>query len=562
MASLVPDPSPLDAATSHLAAGDAPLHVAVRPAFNPNLDVGVTPRRAPLVAMHGHGMTRSMLLTALALVVASAWLAPAASDDPQATLVSLGCSQYNATPASAFLAVLNSTFAALRATYPPRAPPPASAGSPRPRSRAPPPRRSPWRSAGRTSPAETASPASMRRPRAFAACAAPPTAAASYSRWLRDPLRERGLLRPGHAPGQHADLQRPRRGRHRRRLRGYGAGAGRRPRGRRPSCAGARRRDRERRHVRGGAVRGDGPGGRLRAVPEGGVGEHRRLPAQYRRPRRGRWLLHEILQLALLPGECNRGPCRVLALWEEIKSERSHHRRHYGGVACFLLLIGLLTFLLIRRSRKLRPKRGERRGTLNWKQRFNIIVGMARGLAYLHQEFHVCIIHRDIKSSNVLLDDDFQPKIADFGLARLLPDDHSHLSTKFAGTLGYTAPECAIHGQLSEKVDTCSFGVVVLEILSGRKSNDTRLDPETQYLLEWAWKLYESENLLALVDESLDREEYKPDEVKRIMEIALLYTQSAVAARPTMPEVRGETSTSSSSSGSKATISVSQVSGR
>jgi len=231
---------------------------------------------------------------------------------------------------------------------------------------------------------------------------------------------------------------------------------------------------------------------------------------------------------------------------------------------------------------------GERRGTLNWKQRFNIIVGMARGLAYLHQEFHVCIIHRDIKSSNVLLDDDFQPKIADFGLARLLPDDHSHLSTKFAGTLGYTAPEYAIHGQLSEKVDTYSFGVVVLEILSGRKSNDTKLDPETQYLLEWAWKLYESDNILALLDESLDPEEYKPDEVKRIMEIALLCTQSAVAARPMMSEVvvllltrndpelqptrptfidatsrvRGETSTSSSSSASKATVSVSQVSGR
>jgi len=119
---------------------------------------------------------------------------------------------------------------------------------------------------------------------------------------------------------------------------------------------------------------------------------------------------------------------------------------------------------------------GEQRGTLNWRQQFNIIVGMARGLAYLHQEFHVCIIHRDIKSSNVLLDDEFQPKIADFGLARLLPDDHSHLSTKFAGILGYTAPEYAIHGQLSEKVDTYSFGVV-LEILSGRKSNDTRLEP-------------------------------------------------------------------------------------
>ncbi|CAN6293196.1 unnamed protein product [Urochloa humidicola] len=195
---------------------------------------------------------------------------------------------------------------------------------------------------------------------------------------------------------------------------------------------------------------------------------------------------------------------------------------------------------------------GERQGTLNWRQRFNIIVGMARGLAYLHQEFHVCIIHRDIKSSNVLLDDDFQPKIADFGLARLLPDDHSHLSTKFAGTLGYTAPEYAIHGQLSEKVDTYSFGVVVLEILSGRKSNDTRLEPETQYLLEWAWKLYESDNLMALVDESLDPEEYKPEEIQ--------------PTRPTFIDatsrVRGETSSSSSSSASKATVSVSQFSAR
>ncbi|KAH7653328.1 Non-specific serine/threonine protein kinase protein [Dioscorea alata] len=128
---------------------------------------------------------------------------------------------------------------------------------------------------------------------------------------------------------------------------------------------------------------------------------------------------------------------------------------------------------------------GANRGTLNWKQRFDIIVGMARGLAYLHQEFHVCIIHRDIKSSNILLDDNFQAKIADFGLARLLPSDQSHLSTKFAGTLGYTAPEYAIHGQLSEKVDTYGFGVVVLEIISGRKSNDMHLEPLTQYLLEW-----------------------------------------------------------------------------
>ena len=78
---------------------------------------------------------------------------------------------------------------------------------------------------------------------------------------------------------------------------------------------------------------------------------------------------------------------------------------------------------------------GEKQGSPDWKQRNDIILGTARGLAYLHEEFHVCIIHRDIKTSNILLDDDLQPKIADFGLARLLPEDQSHLSTKFAGTL-------------------------------------------------------------------------------------------------------------------------------
>ncbi|BAF28235.1 Os11g0470200 [Oryza sativa Japonica Group] len=231
---------------------------------------------------------------------------------------------------------------------------------------------------------------------------------------------------------------------------------------------------------------------------------------------------------------------------------------------------------------------GEKSVALNWKQRFNIIIGMARGLAYLHEEFHVRIIHRDIKSSNVLLDDEFQPKIADFGLARLIPDDHSHLSTNFAGTLGYTAPEYAIHGQLSEKVDTYGFGVVTLEIIGGRKLNDARLEPDSQYLLEWAWKLYEDNNLIELVDRSLDPEEYNHEEVKRTMEIALLCTQSAVTSRPMMSEVvvllltrnalefqptrptfidatrrvPGETSTSSSSSASKATVSISQLSAR
>ncbi|XAR73579.1 Non-specific serine/threonine protein kinase [Bertholletia excelsa] len=180
---------------------------------------------------------------------------------------------------------------------------------------------------------------------------------------------------------------------------------------------------------------------------------------------------------------------------------------------------------------------GERRGSLNWKQRFDIIFGTARGLAYLHEQFHVCIIHRDIKSSNILLDDHFQPRIADFGFVRLLPGDQSHLITKFAGTLGYTAPEYAIHGQLSEKVDTYSFGVVVLELISGRRCNDIKVDPVTEYLLEEAWKLYEDGLHLQLVDESLDPNEYQAEDIKKVIEIALMCTQSPASARPTMSKV-------------------------
>ncbi|KAI3704418.1 hypothetical protein L1987_74638 [Smallanthus sonchifolius] len=181
---------------------------------------------------------------------------------------------------------------------------------------------------------------------------------------------------------------------------------------------------------------------------------------------------------------------------------------------------------------------GEKRGSLNWKQRFDIIFGTARGLAYLHEQYHVTIIHRDIKPSNILLDNEFQPKIADFGLARLLPEDQTHISTRFAGTLGYTAPEYAIHGQLSEKVDTYSFGIVVLEIISGKKCTDIPNESAgEQYLLEHAWNLYETRMHLKLVDETLDPTKYKEEDIKKVIEIALMCTQSPVSVRPTMSEV-------------------------
>ncbi|KAI3722984.1 hypothetical protein L2E82_34236 [Cichorium intybus] len=183
---------------------------------------------------------------------------------------------------------------------------------------------------------------------------------------------------------------------------------------------------------------------------------------------------------------------------------------------------------------------GDNRGTLNWKQRFDIIFGIARGLAYLHEQYHVTIIHRDIKTSNILLDNELQPKIADFGLIRLLPEDQTHLSTKFVGSLnnGYVAPEYAIHGRLSEKVDTYSFGIVVLEIVSGKRNTDVIGDESvTQNLLDYAWNLYESGTQMNLMDEKLDPSEYEKEDAMRIIQIALMCTQPAVAARPAMSEV-------------------------
>jgi len=107
---------------------------------------------------------------------------------------------------------------------------------------------------------------------------------------------------------------------------------------------------------------------------------------------------------------------------------------------------------------------------LDWQRRFDIILGTASGLAYLHQESHIRIIHRDIKASNILLDQYFKPKIADFGLVRHFSEDQTHLSTTIVGTRGYMAPEYLVHGHLTEKVDVYAFGVLVLEIISGRKN--------------------------------------------------------------------------------------------
>eukprot|EP00253_Pinus_taeda_P013012 PITA_13012 len=179
---------------------------------------------------------------------------------------------------------------------------------------------------------------------------------------------------------------------------------------------------------------------------------------------------------------------------------------------------------------------GEIESHFSWESRLNIIVGTARGLAYLHEDSIVRIIHRDIKCGNILLDDKFNPKIADFGLARFFPEDESHVSTKFGGTIGYTAPEYAVYGQLTEKADIYSYGIVVLEIVSGRKSVDTNLPEPIQILLQWVWNQYENNQVFDIVDPTLEGQ-FPREQVLRVITVALLCTQGPPALRPTMSQV-------------------------
>nr|XP_027126974.1 probable LRR receptor-like serine/threonine-protein kinase At1g56140 isoform X6 [Coffea arabica] len=172
---------------------------------------------------------------------------------------------------------------------------------------------------------------------------------------------------------------------------------------------------------------------------------------------------------------------------------------------------------------------------LDWPTRFDICLGVARGLAYLHEESRLRIVHRDVKASNILLDSDLNPKISDFGLAKLYDDTKTHISTRVAGTIGYLAPEYAMRGHLTEKADVFGFGVVALEIVSGRPNSDSNLEENKIYLLEWAWNLHENDSEIELVDSKLV--ECDENEVKRVIGVALLCIQASPALRPSMSRV-------------------------
>ncbi|XP_057730630.1 G-type lectin S-receptor-like serine/threonine-protein kinase At4g27290 [Arachis stenosperma] len=178
-----------------------------------------------------------------------------------------------------------------------------------------------------------------------------------------------------------------------------------------------------------------------------------------------------------------------------------------------------------------------RRKLLDWSKRFHIIHGTARGLVYLHQDSRLRVIHRDLKTSNILLDKDMNAKISDFGLARTFACDQIEDKTKrVVGTHGYISPEYAVRGSFSMKSDVFAFGVIVLEVVSGRKTREFCVPNRSLNLLGFAWELWNEERTLELVDESL-RDSVNQAEASRCIQIGLLCVQERPEHRPNMSSV-------------------------
>ncbi|GLT31006.1 hypothetical protein SLA2020_057740 [Shorea laevis] len=177
-----------------------------------------------------------------------------------------------------------------------------------------------------------------------------------------------------------------------------------------------------------------------------------------------------------------------------------------------------------------------KRAQLNWESRYKIIGGIARGLLYLHEDSRLRIIHRDLKASNILLDEDMNSKITDFGMARLFVRDETQGNTsRIVGTYGYMAPEYAMHGQFSIKSDVFSFGVLLLEIVSGQKNSCFQNGENIEDLLSYAWKNWREGTGLNLIDPILRNG--STAEMMRCIHIGLLCVQENVADRPTMASI-------------------------
>lgn len=175
---------------------------------------------------------------------------------------------------------------------------------------------------------------------------------------------------------------------------------------------------------------------------------------------------------------------------------------------------------------------------LDWNTRMRIALGAAKGVEYLHERANPPVIYRDIKASNILLNEDFSPKLSDFGLAKLGPTGgKTHVSTRVMGTYGYCAPEYALTGQLTTKSDVYSFGVVFLEMITGRRVIDNSRPPEEQNLVTWATPLFKDRRKFILMADPLLKGKFPLKGLHQALAIAAMCLQEAADTRPLMSDV-------------------------
>ncbi|KAL1558003.1 non-specific serine/threonine protein kinase [Salvia divinorum] len=221
---------------------------------------------------------------------------------------------------------------------------------------------------------------------------------------------------------------------------------------------------------------------------------------------------------------------------------RVHHRHLVSLVGyCISGSQRMLVYEFVANSTLEDHLHGPERPTMEFSTRLKIALGSAKGFSYLHEDCHPRIIHRDIKAANILLDENFEAKVADFGLAKLSTDNNTHVSTRIMGTCGYLAPEYASSGKLTEKSDVYSFGIVLLELITGRRPFDMTRDDEDDIIVDWARPILmnvvgEGASYEELVDPKLENA-YEHGAMLRMVTAAAACVRQSARKRPKMSQV-------------------------